>query len=569
MGAPIFSRGSQATHHQYQPFRRESFLRNRVRLFSAVPSPKTETITASPASQELQDGNKLNSEAATKTPFFGELDAATLAPDAVPSTNGAAPKSKPQHPSQSECDDYGDLLEGLSSRPVPGGNWNPADPVAWSKDFGRRSDAENERLKSLIKIGPGDEGYFEIDPNESYKEVTLVRTKEQARVVVEKLMAADPSIFHACDTEVMEIDLKRVGPVGNGYVTCISIYSGPDFDYGLGEKPGSVLWVDNLDDACGVLQEFKAWFESDKHLKVWHNYGFDRHIMWNEGIDVKGFGGDTMHMARLQDTSRSRGGAGSGYGLAALTTELLKGTKEAKASKVSMKELFGVPRIRKDGSEGSLVDIPPVEVMQRDPKHRKTWIEYSCKDAKGTWLIREKLEEKLKKMLWFEDKNLYDYYFLHMRPFGEVLTDMERRGVRVDARDYLAGVEVQARKDREYHSAQFRKWAKTQIGADGLAINPASSTQLQTFLFGGAPNERSGEYTENVRVFKVPREEISEEALEAYKQREAGTEKGKFVFFVFFLLLLNECYHWQSGLLGSFTCYSSSSTQNRAGGRIG
>ena len=420
-----------------------------------------------------------------------------------------------------------ELLQGLESRPVPGGNWNVQDPLGWAQDFGRRSEEEEQRLQALIKVGPGQEGYFEVDPNEKYPGVTLVRTKEQAQIVMKNFMAADSSLFHACGTDVMAIDLKKVGPVGNGYVTCMSIYSGPDFDYGLGEKPGSVLWIDNLDDACGVLQEFKEWFEDEKHLKVWHNYGFDRHVMWNEGIMMKGFGGDTMHMARLQDTSRSRGGSGSGYGLAALTTELLKGTEEAEASKISMKELFGVPRLRKDGSEGSLVDIPPVEVMQRDPRHRQKWIEYSCKDAKGTWLIREHLEKKLKKMNWFEDKNLFDYYFLHMRPFGEVLTDMERRGVRVDARDYLAGVEVQARKDRDYHCEQFRKWAQTQIGADGLAINPASATQLQTFLFGGAPNQRTGEYTELVRVFKVPREEIPEEALEAYKERDTSVTEGK------------------------------------------
>lgn len=247
-------------------------------------------------------------------------------------------------------------------------------------------------------------------------------------------------------------------------------------------------------------------------------------VMWNEGIDVQGFGGDTMHMARLQDTSRTRSGNGNGYGLEALTTELLD---DAETSKKSMKELFGVPRLRKDGSEGSLVDIPPVEEMQRNPRHREQWIQYSCRDAKGTWLIREVFQRKLENMHWFEDKNLYDYYMQHMRPFGEVLTDMERRGIRVDARDYLAKVETQARQDRDYHSEQFRKWAQTQIGADGLALNPASSVQLQTFLFGGARNGRTGELTERSRTFKVPREEIPKEALEAYKKRSSNSDEGR------------------------------------------
>lgn len=172
---------------------------------------------------------------------------------------------------------------------------------------------------------------------------------------MQALMGADPGIFHACDTEVMDIALKEVGPVGNGYVTCVSVYSGPDFDYGFGTK-GTTLWIDNLDDAYGVLQEFKEWFEDDRFLKVWHNYGFDRHVMWNEGIDCRGFGGDTMHMARLQDTSRLKNGGG-GYSLEALTAELLQMRKRP------MKEIFGVPRIRKDGSPGSLVDVPPIEVF--------------------------------------------------------------------------------------------------------------------------------------------------------------------------------------------------------------
>ena len=53
--------------------------------------------------------------------------------------------------------------------------------------------------------------------------------------------------------------------------------------------------------------EFKEYLEDPKYLKCFHNYGYDRHIFFNHGIDVKGFGGDTMHMARLQDPSRMPG----------------------------------------------------------------------------------------------------------------------------------------------------------------------------------------------------------------------------------------------------------------------
>ncbi|GKY94266.1 hypothetical protein MPSEU_000392400 [Mayamaea pseudoterrestris] len=410
----------------------------------------------------------------------------------------------------------------IRSQTKPGGNWKPSHPVDWAKHFGTRSAHDSERLKSLVQLPSDHPNYHDVSNFSAPDGVTMVRTREHAKRVVARLMdaATDGSVMHACDTEVMDIDLKSVGPVGNGYVTCLSVYSGPDFDYGDG--PGKILWIDNLDDACGVLQEFKEWLEDDRHYKVWHNYGFDRHVLWNEGILVKGLGGDTMHMARLENTARAKplsdGGGGKGYSLEVLTDELVGKRKRP------MKEVFGVPRTRKDGSPGSLVDIPAVEELQRNPQFRQQWIEYSCFDAQGTWLIRDALEEKLRQLPWIvhEQKKytLYEYYMMHMRPFAEVLTDMERRGIRVDAKDYLASVEMQARQDRARHFQKFREWAATKIGPNALALNVASSVQLQTLLFGGAVNEKTKEIVEAVRTFKVPREEIPEDALIALAKRD-------------------------------------------------
>ena len=54
------------------------------------------------------------------------------------------------------------------------------------------------------------------------------------------------------------------------------MFGGPEIDFGLGEGKGSVLWIENINDSAGLLQEFKEWFEDTKYKKVWHNYGFDR-----------------------------------------------------------------------------------------------------------------------------------------------------------------------------------------------------------------------------------------------------------------------------------------------------
>lgn len=48
--------------------------------------------------------------------------------------------------------------------------------------------------------------------------VTLVQDREGARRVLQTLQALGPARFHACDTEVAQIDVKAVGPVGNGKV---------------------------------------------------------------------------------------------------------------------------------------------------------------------------------------------------------------------------------------------------------------------------------------------------------------------------------------------------------------
>ena len=61
------------------------------------------------------------------------------------------------------------------------------------------------------------------------------------------------------------IDLSREGPVGNGAVTCFTVYSGPSFDYGTGAK-GKALFVDCTDAA--VLGEFREFFEDPAKRKV-------------------------------------------------------------------------------------------------------------------------------------------------------------------------------------------------------------------------------------------------------------------------------------------------------------
>jgi hypothetical protein len=173
-----------------------------------------------------------------------------------------------------------------------------------------------------------------------YDPVTVISTPEEAAKLCEQLMSLPKHTMHACDTEVMNFDITK-GPIGNGTVTCMSIYSGPELDFGNGPR----VWIDNLDGAAGTLEAMAPFLEDPSCKKIWHNYSFDRHELWNHGIDCKGLGGDTMHMARCWNSALEK------YSLAYLTAGLLPDDDQRKRT---MKERFGHPKIKKDGTDGKV-----------------------------------------------------------------------------------------------------------------------------------------------------------------------------------------------------------------------
>lgn len=173
----------------------------------------------------------------------------------------------------------------------------------------------------------------QIYQNKPPKDVHVVETLEEAQRIVSLLM--DPSMeerTYGCDTEVMDIDITRESPCCHGIITCFSLYCGPDMHFGSepaheGDVKKNMIWVDTWlngeeskkDEAKAILETFRVFFESERHKKVWHNYSFDRHVIERMGIVCGGFYGDTMHMARLWDSSRTGRG---GYSLEALSGKL-------------------------------------------------------------------------------------------------------------------------------------------------------------------------------------------------------------------------------------------------------
>eukprot|EP00478_Filoreta_tenera_P002045 GABV01002093.1.p1 GENE.GABV01002093.1~~GABV01002093.1.p1 ORF type:complete len:124 (+),score=21.75 GABV01002093.1:213-584(+) len=115
-----------------------------------------------------------------------------------------------------------------------------------------------------------------------------------------------------------------------------------------------------------------------------------------------------MHLARLENTSRSESGRG-GYSLANLTKECLSDTGLVKTP---MSERFSRPNVKKDGTEGKTKILPTPCELQRDFRTRRDFIDYAVTDAAATWHLRNVLKERLETMEAANGRSLWDFMFV-------------------------------------------------------------------------------------------------------------------------------------------------------------
>lgn len=92
--------------------------------------------------------------------------------------------------------------------------------------------------------------------------------------------------------------------------------------------------------------------------------------------------------------------------------------------------------------------MPDLELMHCSEQFVPDWVEYSCFDAEILYFLRETLalqlaQIKTKQELMGDCLTLYQKYWL---PFGELLTDMESVGIRIDS-EHLRRCELLAQKE--------------------------------------------------------------------------------------------------------------------------
>ncbi len=98
-------------------------------------------------------------------------------------------------------------------------------------------------------------------------------------------------------------------------------------------------------------------------------------------------------------------------------------------------------------------------------------------------------------------RNRYQFYAKYLAPFGECLTDIERKGMLVD-RDQLASIETMAVNDSIKYKEKFLKWVKKYC-ADAERFNVHSASQKQQLLFAPCKNSKGEIVLEKEREFVV------------------------------------------------------------------
>lgn len=312
----------------------------------------------------------------------------------------------------------------------------------------------------------------------------------------------------AWDTETTGVNPAKQSPVFNGSVICATAYAGDHIDFGSGPR----LFVDCLEGEKGLLNVFKPYFESRKFPKVWHNYAFDRHVLANHDIISRGFAGDTMHMARLVNSTHTR------YSLDELCRKYLQSKKR------SMVERFGAPEKLLNGSDGKKICVPDTLTLHKESKYRRDWIDYATMDALLTYRLFIRLDAYLSAMkvegenstafLTNQYPDLKSLYQQVVLPFGELLTDMERKGFKVDT-EFLRDAQRKADADRLALENKFCEWAVT-VSPDAWYMNINSDQQKLQLFF--APCENVNDKTKELAKDKTFSIELNGAQRERYLQ---------------------------------------------------
>ncbi len=220
------------------------------------------------------------------------------------------------------------------------------------------------------------------------KHYDTVTTWNQFEIWLARLHAAE---LVALDTETTSLDAMKADLVG----------------FSLSDKPGEGAYIplahsgpdapEQLPKAQ-VLERLKPWLEDASRAKVGQNVKYDRHVLANQGIEVRGYQHDTMLQSYVLEVHKP-------HGLSSLALRHLGRTG------LTYEDLCG--------KGAHQIPFTQVDVARA--------AEYACEDADQTLDVHMALWPRLA-----QDPKLRDVYELEIAT-SEALYRIERNGVLIDA----------------------------------------------------------------------------------------------------------------------------------------
>jgi DNA polymerase I len=195
-------------------------------------------------------------------------------------------------------------------------------------------------------------------------------------------------------------------------------------------------------DIDRVLERLKPWLEDEKRLKVGQNVKYDRHVMANHGINVRGVVHDTLLQSYVLESHQR-------HDMDSLALRFLGASDLTTYEKIA-------------GKGASMIPFDQVEVERATA--------YSAEDSDVTLQLHGALWPRIER-----DEKLRRIYADIEIPVSGVLLEMERNGVLIDTQQLIAQGQELGRKMLELESRAHE--------LAGGPFNLGSPKQLCEILF--------------------------------------------------------------------------------------
>ena len=284
--------------------------------------------------------------------------------------------------------------------------------------FGSAADGQSQPMKTAVV---DEQKNIENTPHD----YVLIKTKEQAVELADKLLAVDSFCFDTETTSLNKLEAEILG-------LAISYQKGSGY---------YVAMPRDFKETKEMLEIFQAVFASEDIEKIAQNIKYDLMVLLRYGIKLKGPLFDTMLAHYLIEPDQR-------HNMDALAENYLN------YKPVSIESLIG-----KKGKNQLSFETVPLDKAT----------EYAVEDADITYQLKEVLAPKLTEL---EVRNLHDELEI---PLVKVLSSMELEGVNLDV-NFLNSYSETLEKEAQLLDASIHE-------AAGSNFNIASPKQLGELLF--------------------------------------------------------------------------------------